>query len=98
MKDGVFTFSNDSDNVVTLPEAYYAGKKLNISFYNFRYELLYSEEQEAHKETYFNITEEIANEYFNLKGLYHMQVDLVDEVNNSKSTVILPDTFVIAII
>ena len=97
-RDEVFTFSANSKNVVELPEAYYENKKFNISFFNFRYELIYSTEQDAHKETHFNLTKEIADEYFNFKGLYYMQVDLIDESTGSKNTIILPSTFVIAII
>lgn len=96
-EDTVFTFPNDGELVIELPEAYYSTKLFNIYFYNFRYELLYSATQNAHKESYFNITTEIAEQYFNFKGLYYMQVDLINPANGDKDTVILPSNFVIAI-
>ena len=96
VQDQVFTFSDTAPVVVELPEAYYSDKNLHLSIYNFRYELIYETTQEAHKDSYFNITVDLAEQYFYNKGLYYLQADLISE--NEKNTVILPDTFVIAII
>ena len=96
--DSTFSFPKDGSKVVEIPEEYYIGKTLNISIYNFRYELIYSSTQEAHKSFYFDLTLDLAKEYFNFKGLYFLQVDLIDEENSEKNTVISPNTFVIAII
>ena len=98
VQDEVFTFSETGNVVIELPEAYYAGKTLLLSIYNFRYELIYNTEQEAHKEFYFNITTDIADEYFNFKGLYFLKVDLISDNGNRRDTVILPNTFAIAIV
>lgn len=96
VEDEVFTFSNMSPIIVELPEYFYVGKTANIIIYNFRYEKIYETTQEAHKKMEFNITKEIAQEYFDKKGLYHLQVDLLD--GDDISTMILPANFVIAII
>lgn len=97
-QDITFIFPKDADKVIELPEEYYTGKTLNISIFNFRYELIYSCEQEAHKEFCFNITRELSKEYFNFKGLYFLQVDLIDEDKEEITTVISPSNFIIAII
>lgn len=96
--DEVFNFPEDGTKIVELPEEFYIRNTASISIYNFRYELIYNIEQEAHKEFYFDITLDIAEEYFNFKGLYFLQVDLISLDGKRKDTVILPNTFSIAII
>jgi len=95
-EDLVFTFSDMSPIIIELPEEFYSGKTFNIKIYNFRYEEIYQTTQDAHKKTYLKITKELANEYFDKKGLYYLQVDLLDGEN--LSTMILPNNFVIAIL
>lgn len=81
---------------IPFSDSYYDKKSVKINIYNFRYELLKTIELEnASKEIYFNIDEELVNDCFRNKNSYPCEIILVED--NKEITAILPSNFSINI-
>lgn len=74
------------DGIYEDAETYMDGKKLNIKFYNFRYEEIYSVDILSSAHFKYYIDDELRN--LLIPGTYSMSVTLIDEVNEVTETLL----------
>ena len=96
-EDNEFTYPvNGNTDVYLSAKEYLQGKKLKISFYNFRYEPFFETTLNADNLVTLSIDKELSEKF--VKGVYYLTLELYDNIANTYISILHKEDCIIEVI